>query len=191
MCVYTVQIGMRRDVGGWGRDPRKQKDLCTTVKKRPKQKISWALEVGVCYKITGTRFPYYISSSTIQWAHGNSNLFGTNRTTKWVPTWKSEGRVSTVWISTPAPHVSMRPVWSLTYVTYKHVWSLISLSGVPSMSHMEYMSLTYVTCEHMWVSRMSHMNIYSNYMSGGMRLETCNQNVMTCYQNETHYMCHM
>jgi len=28
-----------RDVGGWGRDPRKQKDFCTTVKKRPKQKI--------------------------------------------------------------------------------------------------------------------------------------------------------
>ena len=28
-----------RDVGGWGRDPRKQKDFCTTVKKRQKQKI--------------------------------------------------------------------------------------------------------------------------------------------------------
>jgi len=27
------------DVGGWGRDPRKQKDFCTTLKKRPKQKI--------------------------------------------------------------------------------------------------------------------------------------------------------
>jgi len=53
------------DVGGWGRDPRKQKDFCTTVKKRQKQKISWALDVGVCYIMSGTRFPYYISFSTI------------------------------------------------------------------------------------------------------------------------------
>ena len=99
----------RRDVGGWGRDPGKQKDLCTTVKKRQKQKISWALDVGVCYIIiTGTRFPYCISLSTIEWARSNGNLFGTNRTKKWVRNWKSEGRVSTVWISTPAPHVSWR-----------------------------------------------------------------------------------
>jgi len=27
-----------RDVGGWGRDPKKQKDFCTTVEKRQKQK---------------------------------------------------------------------------------------------------------------------------------------------------------
>ena len=48
----------RRDVGGWGRDRRKQKDFRTTVKKRQKQKISWALlDVGVCYSFTGTRFP--------------------------------------------------------------------------------------------------------------------------------------
>jgi len=37
------------------------------------------------------------------WAHGNGNLFGTNRTKKWVRNWKSEGRVSTVWISTQPP----------------------------------------------------------------------------------------
>ena len=47
-------------MGGWGRDPRKQKDSCTTVKKRPKQKISRALALGVCYSITDTRFPYHI-----------------------------------------------------------------------------------------------------------------------------------
>jgi len=95
-----------QDVGGWGRDPRKQTDFCTTVKKRPKQKISWVLDVGVCYSITGTRFPYYISLSTISWARGNGNVFGTNRTSKWVRNWNSEGRVSTVWIFNPAPHVS-------------------------------------------------------------------------------------
>ena len=36
-----------------------------TDKKRPTQKISWALDVGVCYSITDTRFPCYISLSTI------------------------------------------------------------------------------------------------------------------------------
>jgi len=94
------------DVGGWGRDPRKQQDFCTTAKKRQKQQISWALDVGVCYNITGTRFPCYISLSTIWSAHGNGNLFGTNRTKKCFRQWKWEGRVSTVWISTPAPYVS-------------------------------------------------------------------------------------
>jgi len=29
-----------RDVGGWGRDPRKQQDFCTTVKKKTKNKKS-------------------------------------------------------------------------------------------------------------------------------------------------------
>ena len=53
------------DVGGRGRDPRKQNDFGTTVKKRQKQKISWALDVGVCYSITGTRIPYYITLITI------------------------------------------------------------------------------------------------------------------------------
>jgi len=31
-------IAFGGDVGGRGRDPRKQKDFCTTVKKRQKQK---------------------------------------------------------------------------------------------------------------------------------------------------------
>jgi len=34
-----IEIRRCRDVGGWGRDPRKQKDFCTTVKKRPKKNI--------------------------------------------------------------------------------------------------------------------------------------------------------
>jgi len=63
-----------RDMGGGGRDPREQKDFCTTVTKRQKQKISWASDVGVCYSITGTRFLYYISLSTIWWVRGNGNL---------------------------------------------------------------------------------------------------------------------
>jgi len=41
-----------------------------------------------------------MSLSTSQWACGNRNLFGTNRTKKWVRNWKSEGRVSTVWVWT-------------------------------------------------------------------------------------------
>jgi len=87
---------------GWGRDPRKQKDFCTTkqhkkksnaVTKRRKQKISWELDVGVCYSITATRFLCYISFSSFWSAYGNGNLFGTNRTKKWVRNCKSEGRM--------------------------------------------------------------------------------------------------
>jgi len=64
------------------------------------------LDVGVCYSFTDPRFLCYISLSTIWSAHGNGNLFGTNRTKNWFRNWKSVGRVLTVWISTPAPHVS-------------------------------------------------------------------------------------
>jgi len=120
MYIYTYIWGLFwhpwRDVGGWGRDPRKQKDFRTTVKKRPKQKISLASDVGVCYSITGTRVPYYISLSTFWTSHGNGNLFGTNRTKKWVRNWQREGRVSTVWISTPAPHISPWPACVLANV---------------------------------------------------------------------------
>ena len=34
----SVKRVVSRDVGGWGRDPRKQKDFCTTVKKKTKTK---------------------------------------------------------------------------------------------------------------------------------------------------------
>jgi len=95
-CVSCVSC---RDVGGWGRDPRKQQDFCTTVKKRQEQKIPWALDVGVCYSFTGTRFPCYISLSTMNWESGTGNLFGTNRTKRWFRNWESEGRV---WMSTLA-----------------------------------------------------------------------------------------
>ena len=50
------------------------------------------MDVGVCYSFTGTRFPCYISLSTINWASCNGNLFGTNRTKKWARNWQSEGR---------------------------------------------------------------------------------------------------
>jgi len=39
VCVTLCLCVHRRDVVGWDRDPRKQKDFCTTVKKRQKQKI--------------------------------------------------------------------------------------------------------------------------------------------------------
>ena len=51
-----------------------------------------------------------MSLSTINWASGNVDLFGTNRTKKWVRNCKSEERATTVWISTPAPHVTV-PLW--------------------------------------------------------------------------------
>ena len=42
--------------------------------KNDKKKISCASDVGVCFRITGARFPYYISFSTIGWARRNGNL---------------------------------------------------------------------------------------------------------------------
>jgi len=60
-------------LGAGGRDPSKQKDFCTTVKKL-RQIFFLASDVGVCYSITGTRFPYYISLGTILWAHNNRNV---------------------------------------------------------------------------------------------------------------------
>ena len=71
----------------WGAGVETQEnknDFCTTVKKRPKHKIFRALDVGVCYSFTGTRFPCYMSLSTMNLASGNGNLFGKNRTKKWV-----------------------------------------------------------------------------------------------------------
>jgi len=91
---------------GAGVETQENKKIFMSLSKKDKKKISWALDVGVFYIITGTRFPYYMSLSTSQWARGNGNLFGTNRTQKWVRNWISEGQVSTVWVSTPAPHVS-------------------------------------------------------------------------------------
>jgi len=61
----TRNVHTGGDLGGGGRDPKKQKESCTTISKRQKQKISSVQDVGVCYIITGTRFPYYISLSTI------------------------------------------------------------------------------------------------------------------------------
>jgi len=91
---------------GAGVETHENKKIFVPLSRKDKKQISWALDVAVCYIITFTRFPYYISLSTIQWARSNGNLFGTNRTKKWVRIWKSEGRVLTVWISTPAPRVS-------------------------------------------------------------------------------------
>jgi len=58
------------DVEGGGREPRKQKDFCTTLKKRQTPKIPCPSDAGICYSITGTRFPYYIT----WWACGNGTL---------------------------------------------------------------------------------------------------------------------
>jgi len=70
----TPGLDYTRDVGGGGRDPKNQKESCTPILKRQKQKLSSAQDVGACYSITGTRFPYYISLSTIWWARGNCDL---------------------------------------------------------------------------------------------------------------------
>jgi len=53
---------------------KNQKKSCTTISKRQKQKISSSQDVGAFYSITGTRFLYYLSLSTIWWARRNSNL---------------------------------------------------------------------------------------------------------------------
>jgi len=37
---FSLPLPLGGDVGGWGRDPRKQKDFGTTVKKRPNKNIS-------------------------------------------------------------------------------------------------------------------------------------------------------
>jgi len=68
-------IWMSRDVGDGGRDPQKQQMLCTTLKKRQKQKISWAVDEGVYYSMTGTSFPYSILLCTICLVWGNGTLW--------------------------------------------------------------------------------------------------------------------
>ena len=49
----------------WGAGVETLKKNCTTLKKSQKQKFSLAVNVGICYRITGTRFKYYISLSTL------------------------------------------------------------------------------------------------------------------------------
>ena len=39
LVVFDVVLVLQWDVGGRGRDPRKQKGFCTTVKKRPKKNL--------------------------------------------------------------------------------------------------------------------------------------------------------
>ena len=74
-CFYIhMYIHTYWDVGTRDRDPRKPKKNCTTVRKCQKQEISWASDVSVCFSITGTRFQYYISLSTICLARRNGNL---------------------------------------------------------------------------------------------------------------------
>ena len=62
------------EMGGAGVETQEKKKIVVPLSKNDKKKISWASEVGVCFRITGTRFPYYISLSTIWWARRNGNL---------------------------------------------------------------------------------------------------------------------
>jgi len=55
------------NVGGRGRERPKKKKL-PLLKKDKKNLVG---DVSVCYRITGTRFPYYMSWSTIWWAQCN------------------------------------------------------------------------------------------------------------------------
>jgi len=96
--------GPYRDVGGGSRDPKKQKEFCSTIQKSQKPNISLKVDVGVCYEVgmisrllkhiglfcrmsllnvatpysvTGTRFPQNISFSAIRSVCGNGTLIGT------------------------------------------------------------------------------------------------------------------
>jgi len=90
--------------------------------------LSLSLSLSLSHtSFTGTRIPCYISLSTINWASGNGNLFGTNRTKKWVRNWKSEERVSTVWISTPVPHVSVYVTCLIHMSRTTHFYSTYNL----------------------------------------------------------------
>ena len=80
-CCYGALLW---DEGGWGRDPRKQKDFCTTVKTM--QKHSFLLR----------RLLQHFCLLFFLFLFLSACLFGTNRTEKWVRNWKSEGRVDVI-----------------------------------------------------------------------------------------------
>jgi len=50
-----------RDVGGWGRDPRKQKDFCTTVKKDKNKKSHerWTYASVTALLVHGSRVTHH------------------------------------------------------------------------------------------------------------------------------------
>jgi len=56
--VYSEMLGA-------GVETQKNKNNLVPLFKKAKNKISSAQEVGTCYSITGTRFPYCTSFSTI------------------------------------------------------------------------------------------------------------------------------
>ena len=70
----TYNISSHEMLGPGVETQKNQKKSCTTISKRQKQKISSSQDVGAFYSITGTRFLYYISLSTIWWVRGNGNL---------------------------------------------------------------------------------------------------------------------
>jgi len=50
-----VQRNCRRDVGGWVRDPKKQKESCTTILKRQKQTVVTCKNIGLIKSIGSSR----------------------------------------------------------------------------------------------------------------------------------------
>ena len=75
-----------REVGGGGRDS-KQKIFVPLLQKEIK-KMLFVSDVGVCYKITGTMFPYYTSLSTIWLVWGNVLLVVHIKSKNWFETQK-------------------------------------------------------------------------------------------------------
>ena len=71
-CMNTHHAAWPYETWGAGvvtrRNTKNRVPLC---KKDPKKNV---ISPGACYSITGTRFPCYISLSTIWWARGNGNL---------------------------------------------------------------------------------------------------------------------
>ena len=74
--------------------------------KKDKKIFSWDQDVGVCHCITGTRFPYYISSSTIWWERGNGTLLVQIEPKNKFQTEKVKDGYEQLGYLPPTPHVS-------------------------------------------------------------------------------------